>query len=131
MKGWYFSTLDKKLRFNDNRDIAIGVTHKVDCEPVLCESGLHLSPTVFDALQYAPGPVLWRVVGGGKIVHGNNKSACTERTYIAGGVDISDTLRRFARLCAWDAACAAGDATDTARNVQRRRLASMVGKIIK
>ena len=102
MKGWYFSTLDKKLRYDDNRDIAIGVTHKVDCTPVLCEIGLHLAPTILDALEYAPGPVLWQVVGGGEIVHGDDKSVCTQRAYIAGGVDISDILRHFARLCALD-----------------------------
>lgn len=38
---WYFSAEDCKLRYNDGRLIEVGITHKVDCLPVLCERGLH------------------------------------------------------------------------------------------
>jgi len=105
VKGWWFGTTDKKLLNGDGRKIVIGETHKVDGEIIPCEHGLHLSKRIIDALQYTPGPVVYRVVGSGVIVsHGSpvDKYACSERTYIAGGIDISDTLSLFARKCALD-----------------------------
>ena len=105
VKGWWFGTTDRKLLNDDNRKIVIGKTHKVKGEIIPCKHGLHLSKRIIDALKYAPGPVIYRVVGSGTIVpHGNpiDKYACSERTYFAGGIDISDILRLFARRCALD-----------------------------
>ena len=106
IKGWWFGTTDKKLKNNDGRRIIIGKTHRVSGDIIPCEHGLHLSRRIIDALNYAPGPVIYRVVGSGIIVpHGDpvDKFACSERTYVAGGIDISDTLRSFSRKCALDA----------------------------
>ena len=103
LDGWYFSDSDERLRYGDDRKIAVGVTHTVECNPVLCESGLHASPTVLDALIYAPGYILWRVTLGGTIVNGDDKSCGTERTYHA-RLDAADVLRAFARSCALDVA---------------------------
>ena len=105
VKGWWFGTTDKRLLNGDGRKIVIGETHKVKGEIIPCSHGLHLSKRILDAINYAPGPVVYRVVGGGVIVpHGNpvDKYACSERTYVAGGVDVSDTLHLFARKCALD-----------------------------
>ena len=103
--GWWFGTTDKKLLNGDNRKIVIGRTHKVKGNITPCVYGLHLSPKILDALHYAPGPVIYKVRGSGIIVpHGNpvDKYACSERTYLQGRIDISDILRKFARLCALD-----------------------------
>ena len=102
MKAWYFSDESRRLRYGDGREIAVGVTHTVDCVPVLCKSGLHASVRAIDALEYAPGPIIWRVELGGTINHENDKCAATKRTYVAGGVDATETLRAFARACALD-----------------------------
>jgi len=105
IKGWWFGTTDKKLLNGDGRKIIINRTHKVKGDIIPCQHGLHLSERIIDALKYAPGPVLYRVIGSGIIVpHGNpvDKYACSERTYISGGIDISDTLHLFARKCALD-----------------------------
>ena len=105
IKGWWFGTIDKKLLHDDNRKIIIGKTHKINGDIVPCQHGLHLSKQIIDALNYAPGPVIYRVVGSGAIVpHGDpiDKYACSERTYVSGGINISDTLRLFARKCALD-----------------------------
>ena len=104
MKAWYFSKVSKKLRYGDNREIAIGVTHKIEGAPVPCEHGLHGSVKLADALKYAPGPVIWEVELGGVIVEheDGDKLAATERTYLRGGIDIADTLYSFARRCALD-----------------------------
>ena len=105
VKGWWFGTAGRKLGYRDGRKIRIGSTHKVKGDIIPCSKGLHLSERLIDALQYARGPIIYRVEGSGLIVpHGNptDKYACSERTYLAGGIDISDTLRLFARKCALD-----------------------------
>jgi len=105
VSGWWFGTANKKLGYDDGREIIIGETHEVEGEIMPCEWGLHLSERIIDALGYAPGPVIYKVKGSGIIVpHGNpvDKFACSKRIYIAGGIDISGTLRKFACLCALD-----------------------------
>ncbi len=102
MKAWYFSTIDKKLRYGDDREIAIGVTHEIERTPRLCEQGLHGSRLLLDALSYAPGPVIWRVELSGEMHRGADKTAAQKRTYLAGGIDITHILWKFARLCALD-----------------------------
>ena len=99
MKAWHFVSEDCVLRYGDNRLVEAG-TYSVDCEPVLCRSGLHASVKPLDALWYAPGPVVCRVRMGGYIVVGDDKIAATERT-VLWVADISDVLREFARWCAW------------------------------
>lgn len=97
--GWYFADEAETLRYYDGRKIKVGVTHEVKSDPVLCVVGLHASPTVYDALQHARGNILFRVELGGEIVHGDDKSVATKRTYIA-RIDAEPILRDFARKCA-------------------------------
>ena len=74
----------------------------------LCSYGLHCSIHPFDALRYAPGPVLCRVEYGGEVITDTDKLVCSLRRIIARR-DITDLLRRFAREQAlsvihlWDA----------------------------
>ena len=103
--GYWFAPKDKKLANGDGRKIRVGITHKVKGEIIPCVHGLHLSKRVFDALIYAPGPIIYKVKGYGIIVpHGNpvDKYACSERTYMSGGYDCTELLRLFARKCALD-----------------------------
>lgn len=100
MRAWYFSNLDRKLRYEDGRSIKIGATHKHSGKVVLCQSGLHASMRAFDALKWAPGPVLWRVECAGDMVYDFDKLACSERKYIDCGMDISEMLNAYARWCA-------------------------------
>jgi hypothetical protein len=99
--GWHFADYSETLRYGDGRKIEVGTTHKVGCEPILCEQGLHASPTVYKALGYAPGPILFRVSLGGVIVHGDDKSCATERTYLA-RINIDELLHEFGRKCSLD-----------------------------
>ena len=64
---------------------------------VMCESGLHASIDPFDALQYAPGPILHRVVVRGKILHQNDKLCASERMIIC-RLDATELLRYYARM---------------------------------
>jgi hypothetical protein len=66
---------------------------------VLCESGLHASEHPFDALKYAPGPILCRVELGGGLVYGSDKVAAPQRRIIA-RIDATALLLQFARTCA-------------------------------
>lgn len=81
-----------------------------DSPAVICESGLHASRRVIDALQYAPGSTICRVTCR-KIVaeHENDKFVCRERR-IDWRIENSDELlRSFSRKAAlsvihlWDA----------------------------
>lgn len=98
--AWYFSEESKKLRYGDGREIAIGVEHTVKGYPEPCKHGLHGSESILDALDYAPGSIVWRVELSGRIKRSGDKIAATRRKYIAGGIDISDVLRAFARKMA-------------------------------
>uniref|UniRef100_A0A6M3K9A7 Uncharacterized protein n=1 Tax=viral metagenome TaxID=1070528 RepID=A0A6M3K9A7_9ZZZZ len=105
ISGWWFTTTKRRLLNDDNRKIVIGKSHKVSGKIIPCESGLHLSPRIIDALFYAPGPVIYRVVGRGIIIpHGRpiDKYVCSERYYVRGGIDVSEILRLFVLKCALD-----------------------------
>ena len=67
--------------------------------PIICEAGLHASIDPFDALNYAPGPVLCLVEVGGTIIKSDDKLVSTERTIIA-RLDARELLRYFARMTA-------------------------------
>jgi hypothetical protein len=147
MKAWYFSNNSMTLKYGDNRKIKTGITHTVDCEPILCKQGLHGSKRIIDALDYAPGNIVWRVELTGKIVHGSDKVSATRRKYLW-GVDCKEIFSNFARRCAldvihlWDAPdvvisyLKTGDdrlktvawvaAWDAARKKQNNRLTQMV-----
>jgi hypothetical protein len=101
MKAWYFSNSDCTLRYGDNRKIEAGVTHTVDCEPIMCRQGLHASVDILDALEYAPGPYIWRVNLSGEIIKGDDKCVATSREYLW-GFDATEILRKHARMSALD-----------------------------
>jgi len=108
IKAWHFVSDDRKLGYGDGRKVRKGITHKVKVEPILCQQGLHASIRAIDAIQYAPGNVVSRIIIGGEIIKGDDKIVGTERTYLW-VADAEDTLREFARWCAleviglWDA----------------------------
>ena len=92
--AWHF--VGKRLR--DGRPVpkdGVWLEHQ---EPlVLCESGLHASVDPWDAVRYAPGPILCRVEMGGAILHGTDKMVATRRRIVA-RIDATDLLRYFARM---------------------------------
>ena len=98
--AWHF--VGATLR--DGRQVpADGEMLRHDGPLVMCESGLHASVRILDALQYAPGETICRVQCGGEIKQGSDKLVCTERT-ILWRVDGETLLRQFARICALDVA---------------------------
>ena len=124
-----------------------GVWLEHDGELSMCNTGLHASIDPFDALQYAPGNTLCRVVVGGKIIVGDDKLVASRRKIIK-RINGQKLMRQFACECAlsvahlWDMPPvvreylttrkeslrdAARDATwDAARDAQRKRFNAMV-----
>ena len=78
----------------------VGQTRTMKGKIVPCERGFHASPTLWDALTYAPGPIACLVELGGTIIpHGDDKFAASSRKLLA-AVDVSKELRLFAADCA-------------------------------
>ena len=106
--AWHFCTADRRLGYDDGREIVVGQTLSVKGHLELCKCGLHGSIRARDALRYAPGPIICRTRHGGDILRGDNKLCSSERTVIA-MADATDELCAFARWCAlsvlhlWDA----------------------------
>jgi len=75
---------------------------------VMCESGLHASPRIIDALEYAPGHILDGVILSGERIDDHDKSVARERTRVW-SLDAETLLREFACWAAlqvvhlWDA----------------------------
>jgi hypothetical protein len=86
----------------------VGEWLRYEGKVVMCESGLHASVHPFDALHYAPGPILHRVECRDVVETQSDKIVCRERRIIS-SMDATEMLRYFARMQAlsvvhlWDA----------------------------
>ena len=94
IRAWHF--IGDTLR--DGRPVPQdGVWLEHDGPLVICQSGLHASLDPFDALQYAPGPILCLVECDGDIHHQRDKLVCRRRRIVARR-DATEGLRYFARM---------------------------------
>ena len=73
-------------------------THKAKTL-VLCERGYHSSPSPWDGLEYAPGPILCRVEIGEPAQSQPDKFVSRSRELLA-AVNVSTELQQFALDCA-------------------------------
>lgn len=116
MLAWHFTNGD---RLRDGRTVPPkGETLKHKGPLTLCESGLHASVCLIDALKYTPGTTLHRVECGGEIIESSDKLVCGERTIVE-SANMLWALVEFAENCAkraaaYYAAAAAADAADAA-----------------
>lgn len=123
IKGWHFLSEDYRLR-GGGKKVKAGDLITVKGPPVLCSRGLHGSRRVVDALRFAPGPILCRVVIGGEVIEGEDKLVGTER-YVEWTLDATWLLHEFSCWCAERALIRAGVKTETSWNaiaVKRRWL---------
>ena len=150
---WHFAKIDAEGRpvMRDGALIKSGKKY-VTGEAELCVTGYHGCVRVIDALQYAPGPwVSKRVITGGVVI-GDDKLCGTECVH-SGGIDTTEVLRKFARMCAldvidkWNAPevvvqylktgdesirdAARAAARDAARAAQNKRLTRMLNKAMR
>src|SRR5579864_2135814 len=107
-EGWWFSDNTGILPHDDGRPIVIGQKLSVKGKLVICKNALHGSFDPFDALRYAPGDMLHRVLFSGARIEESDKVGSRSRTVIESR-DATDMLRLFARKQAlsvihlWDA----------------------------
>ena len=73
-----------------------------DGDVIPCKSGLHASIRLIDALEYAPGSTLCRVILRGDIQQHNNDKIVGRERQIVWRIDATAVLREFARKCALD-----------------------------
>jgi hypothetical protein len=95
-EGWWFSNATGVLPHGDGRPIVLGEKLSVKGKLVLCRNALHGSFDPFDALQYAPGSVLHRVLFSGPRIEDGDKVGSRSRTVLASR-DATATLRLYAR----------------------------------
>lgn len=100
MLAWHF--VDETLKDgNPVPEDGERLTH--DGSVSLCESGLHASESVLDALKFAPGNTVCRVECDEVGERQSDKFVCGART-IVWRLDCDDVLRAFARRVALDVA---------------------------
>jgi len=86
-EGWHFCAADLRLGWQDGRKIVVGETLTVEGSPRVCHHGLHalcVGNPLVDALEWAAGPIICRVLLGGKLDYDfdREKFCATERTVL-------------------------------------------------
>jgi hypothetical protein len=79
--GWHFATAQRTVP-RTNEPLEVGRTYRQAGPLVLCESGLHGSIRLHDALTYASSSILTRCAFSGEILRGEDKLCATERTVL-------------------------------------------------
>ena len=108
IEAWHFLASDKRFGYGDGNLAAPGYVYSVDGPIALCSWGLHFSVRALDAVEYAPGSWVGRVIASGDIILGDDKGVATHRQYLW-IADATETLRAFSRWSAlqvinmWDA----------------------------
>lgn len=96
--AWHFT---QGWQLRDGRELIIGKTYKHKGKVSMCFRGLHASINILDALAYAPGMVISRVLCSKIEQVDNNKLVCRERKILY-AFDAQGLLQKFARKCALD-----------------------------
>ena len=104
MRAYHFLKSDMRSGEGDEPPWEVGQTRSLPKRRTIvpCEYGYHASPSLWDALQYAPGPIACLVELDGDVTeHGSpvDKMAGRTRTLLA-AVNIESELRLFAADCA-------------------------------
>ena len=95
--AWHFLPENGLTRFNKIKvEPGVEIVHKGKLE--LCNSGLHASIKLDDALSFAPGPILCRVRCQGRVKRGDDKLVCSRRT-VLWMLDASRVLRLWGCWC--------------------------------
>ena len=119
--AWHFVG---EMLHNGDAIPADGVVLRHSGPLAMCESGLHASVRIMDALSYAPGETVCRVECSGETIIGDGKLACRKRQ-ILWRLDATEVLREFARWCAlsvidlWDAPAIAREYLSTGDESKR------------
>jgi len=99
VRAYHFLREDMTTMFGNEPPWKVGETRTVEGKCILCTYGYHSSPTWFDALRYATGPVACKVEVSRPVERDSHKQVSQTRTLLDYR-DASHTLRRFACDCA-------------------------------
>ena len=99
VEAWHFLADDCRFGYDDGTKAEPGYVYSVKGPIKLCSWGLHASERAIDALKYAPGNMIGRVVLSGEIIRGDDKLVATHREYLW-IADAEETLRSFAHWSA-------------------------------
>ena len=101
--AYWFAMADKQGRaYSPNKPDEkweVGKKRTLRGQVVPCRYGFHGSPTLWQALEYAPGPLACKVELGGTIVRDSDKLVASQKTLLA-AVNVERELRLFAADCA-------------------------------
>ena len=96
---WHFLREERHMRYPPYLPVVAGETYRVTGPLVLCQNGLHASLRALDALEYAPGSIVCRVLLGDEVIHDGDKVCARERT-VLWMADAAPVLHEFACLVA-------------------------------
>jgi len=96
--AWHWCKADMKTQ-HSNEPIKLSHILRVNPPLILCSKGLHASIDPFDALQYAPGPIICRVKLSGVILKGDDKVVAETRE-VLWFANAETMLHEFACDCA-------------------------------
>ena len=99
MKGWHFLQDDRRFRWGTREIVIPSKTYTAEGPLKMCQNGMHASKRIIDALQYAPGAIVCRVILEGELIHDSDKSVGRKRT-VLWMLDATNILHEFACRCA-------------------------------
>jgi hypothetical protein len=97
--AWHWLPDDGKLAHAPHTLVKAGQTVKVKTPIVICENGLHASIKALDALQYAPGAKIERVLLWGEVIQQEDKLAAQYRKCLW----VADATRTLHEFAIWNA----------------------------
>ncbi|MDO8750341.1 MAG: hypothetical protein Q7K03_04255, partial [Dehalococcoidia bacterium] len=99
MQSYHFLKADMTAGSGKEPAWTVGETRTMKGKAVMCERGYHASPTLYDALDYAPGPVACIVELGGPVEWQSDKGVSLSRKLVK-AVNVERELYLFAADCA-------------------------------
>ena len=106
MIGYHFLRHNYRAGRGDEKPWVIGETRIIPVanrkKIVLCKYGYHFSPTLFDALMYAPGPLacLVQVPDESQVSKEDSPKGVTYQRTLVKAINVDRELRLFAADCA-------------------------------
>ena len=128
--GWHWLANSRELQYGSGgRTLGTWDVCHAPGTPVLCYTGLHWSPRIIDALNYAPGSIICRVETWGETVHDDDKSA-SEYRQIRWWIDAEMVLWSWACDTAEAALCAAGETDERSLSAIALRRDWLGGRVV-
>ena len=100
MKAYHFLTADMTAGQGSEGPWAVGEQRYIEGEIIPCERGYHSSPSLWQALTYAPGPIACLVEIPRKGTKREFDKAASPSRKLLAAVNIESDLRLFAADCA-------------------------------